>query len=77
VRLTEPLRTTVDTVIEAQVPVRESLSLPVTAPVSARLTFPQQTVRAGLDLLDLTVPFEDVTLAPRRRSPGASATHQP
>jgi hypothetical protein len=48
------------------VPVRESLALPVTEPVSARLTFPQQEIQAGLQLLDLTVPFEAVTLAPRR-----------
>lgn len=71
VRLTEPLRTTVDTVIEARIPVHESLSLPVTAPVNATLSFPQQRVRAGLDLLDLTVPFDSVTLAPRTRPVGA------
>jgi hypothetical protein len=65
VRLTEPLRTQIDTVVEARVPIHEAMSLPLTAPVSAVLTFPQQHVQAGLNLLDLTVPFEAVTLAPR------------
>jgi hypothetical protein len=68
VRLTEPLRTQIDTVIESSVPIHEAMSLPVTAPVSAKLTFPQQHVQAGLNLLDLTVPFEAVTLAPRNRA---------
>nr|WP_315199594.1 hypothetical protein [uncultured Aquabacterium sp.] len=66
VRITEPLRTRIDTVVEARVPIRESFSLPVTEPISARLTFPQQRVTAGLNLMDLTVPFESVTLALRR-----------
>lgn len=69
VRLAEPLRTQIDTVVEARVPIKEMLSLPVTAPVSARLTFPQQHVQAGLNMLDLTVPFNAVTLAPRDKLP--------
>lgn len=68
VRITEPLRTRIDTVVEARVPIRESLSLPISKPVDARLTFPQRRVEAGLDLMDLTVPFEDVSLGMRRRS---------
>jgi hypothetical protein len=71
VRITEPLRTRVDTVVEAQVPIRESLALPISEPVQARLTFPQQQVQAGVDLMDLTVPFEAVTLA-LRRTPGVA-----
>jgi hypothetical protein len=67
VRFSEPLRTTLDTVIETRVPLHGAMSLPLMAPVSARLTFPQQKVTAGLALLDLTVPFEDVTLAPRQK----------
>lgn len=67
VRITEPLRTRIDTVIEAKVPIRESLALPISEPVTARLTFPQQQVEAGLDLMDLTVPFESVSLGLRRR----------
>ena len=65
VRVTEPLRTRIDTVVHAQVPIHASLRLPVTEPVDARLTFPQQRVHAGLDLMDLTVPFEAVTMALR------------
>ena len=65
VRVTEPLRTRIDTVVHAQVPIHASLRLPVTEPVDARLTFPQQRVQAGLDLMDLTVPFEAVTMALR------------
>lgn len=68
VRITEPLRTRIDTVIEARVPIRESLALPVSTPVSARLTFPQQRVEAGLDLMELTVPFEAVSLGLRQRT---------
>jgi hypothetical protein len=71
VRITEPLRTRIDTVIETRVPIKASMSLPVTAPVAARLTFPQQHVAAGLNLMDLTVPFESVTLAPRKRAPSS------
>lgn len=71
VRITEPLRTRIDTVIQTQVPIHEALRLPITEPVAARLTFPQQQVQAGLDLMDLTVPFEAVTMA-LRRSTGAA-----
>lgn len=71
VRITEPLRTRIDTVIQTQVPLHEALRLPVTEPVQARLTFPQQQVQAGLDLMDLTVPFEAVTMA-LRRTPGVA-----
>ena len=66
VRITEPVRTRIDTVIQAQVPIHESLRLPVTEPVDARLTFPQQRLQAGLDLMELTIPFEAVTMALRR-----------
>lgn len=65
VRLSEPLRTRIDTVLETRVPLRGAMALALTAPVSATLTFPQQRVQAGLNLLDLTVPFDAVTLAPR------------
>ncbi len=68
VRLIEPLRTRIDTVIEAKVPIHEALSLPLTAPVDALLTFPQQHVQAGLNLMDLTVPFQAVTLVPRAKA---------
>jgi len=75
VRITEPLRTHVDTVVEAQVPIRESLALPISEPVQARLTFPQQRVEAGLDLMDLTVPFEAVSLGLRERAPVPASVH--
>lgn len=68
VHITEPLRTRIDTVIEAKVPLRESLALPISEPVNARLTFPQQHVEAGLDLMELTVPFEAVSLGMRQRA---------
>lgn len=67
VRLHEPLRTHVDTVIDTQVPIKAALTLPVTAPVAARLTFPDQHVQAGLNLMDITVPFDAVTLGLRER----------
>ena len=44
------------------VPIRQALAVPLMAPVSARLTFPQPTVAAGLNLMDLTIPFNAVTL---------------
>lgn len=65
VRLRDPLRAHVQAQIKTQVPIRESLSLPVTRPVHATLRFPQRQVAAGLDLLDMTVPFNDVSFAPR------------
>lgn len=65
VRLQEPLRAHVKTQIETQVPIQRTLSLPLTAPVQAQLTFPERTVTAGLHLLDLTVPFSAVSFAPR------------
>ena len=65
VRITEPLRTRIDTVIETRVPIRESLSLPIRDPVKAHLTFPRQRVEAGLELMDLNVPFESVSLVRR------------
>jgi hypothetical protein len=69
VHLSEPLRTQIDTVVETRVPIHEAMSVPLTAPVSALLTFPQQHVQAGINLLDLTVPFQSVTLAPRGSAP--------
>lgn len=68
VTMQAPLRTHVDTVIETQVPIRQALSVPLMAPVNATLTFPNPTVQAGLDLMDLTIPFRSVTLESRRRA---------
>lgn len=65
VRLQEPLRVKVNTLIQAQVPIQRQLSLPINEPVQATLSFPQRTVSAGLQLLDLTVPFTAVSFAPR------------
>lgn len=64
VRLSEPIRARVQTVIEARIPIRESLQLPVTEPVQATLTFPQQRVQASLQRMDITLPFDAITLAP-------------
>lgn len=69
VRLTEPLNPRIDTVIEARIPVRETLSLPVTAPVDARLRFPRQQVQAGLAAMQVDLPLQAVEL--RRRDPSA------
>ena len=68
VTMQAPLRTHIDTVIETQVPIRQALAVPLMAPVSAKLTFPQPTVQAGLDLMDLTIPFRSVTLGVREAS---------
>lgn len=65
VTMQAPLRAHIDTVIETRVPIQQALSVPLTAPVSARLTFPQPVVHAGLDLMDLTIPFSAVTLGMR------------
>lgn len=73
VRITDPIRTRIDTVIDAKVPIRESLALPIREPVSARLTFPQQQVEAGLSLMDLTVPFDAVSLGLRQRGQPAAS----
>ena len=75
VRLSEPLRTRIDTVFEAKVPVRQSLSLPVTAPVEATLSFPGQVVEAGLDVMAVSLPFQAIRIEPRsdRRLSGAAA----
>lgn len=62
VTMQAPLRAHIDTVIETRVPIHQVLAVPLMAPVSARLTFPQPTVAAGLDLMDLTIPFNAVTL---------------
>ena len=64
VRLSEPLRARVQTVIEARIPIRESLQLPITEPVNATLSFPQQRVQASLQRMDITLPFDAITLAP-------------
>lgn len=64
IRLDEPLQARIDTVFDARIPIRESFQLPVTAPVSAVLNFPQQEVRAGLQSMDLTLPLSAITLSP-------------
>lgn len=77
VRIKEPLRTRIDTVIDTTVPVHAALSVPVLAPVSARLTFPQPNVAAGLNLMDVTVPFRSVALVRRTVDGGATAPTVP
>lgn len=69
VRLPEPLRAQVDTVFETTIPIRQSMSLPVTAPVDAVLTFPGQTVEAGLQLVRLDLPFDAIRVLPREAPP--------
>lgn len=65
VRLPEPLRAQVDTVFETTIPIKQSMSLPVTAPVDATLTFPGQVVEAGLQLVRLDLPFDAIRVLPR------------
>jgi len=72
VNLEAPLKADIDTVIHTQVPFKQRLSLPVSAPVDAVLSFTDQHVQAGLNLMTLLVPFESVTLLPRLPR---SATH--
>lgn len=66
IRLVEPLSARIDTVLDTQVPIRESFALPVTAPVNATLSFPSQTVQAGLAHMDLTLPLQAVVLGPSK-----------
>ncbi len=65
VHLDAPLRVDVKTEVKTTVPFKQALSLPVTAPVDALLRFPQEHVRAGLDLMKLSVPFDAVRILPR------------
>jgi len=67
IRLVEPLSARIDTVLDTQVPIRESFALPVTAPVNATLSFPSQTVQAGLAHMDLQLPLQAVVLSPSPR----------
>lgn len=67
VRLTEPFKARVDTVLDTRIPIRESIRLPVTAPIDATLNFPPQPVRAGLQAMDLQLPLEAITLSPAAR----------
>jgi len=71
VKLEAPLRADIDTVIETQVPFKQTLSLPLSAPVGAMLRFPDQHVKAGLNLMTLTVPFQSVRILPRAAGPAA------
>jgi hypothetical protein len=64
IRLVEPLSAKIDTVLDTQVPIRESFNLPVTAPVNATLSFPRQSVKAGLTHMDIKLPLQDVHLSP-------------
>lgn len=73
IRLVEPLSARIDTVIDAQVPIRESFALPVTAPVNATLSFPSQTVQAGLTHMDLKLPLQAVVLSPVNAASRASS----
>ena len=69
VRLPEPLHAQVDTVFETTIPIKQSMSLPVTAPVDATLTFPGQVVEAGLQLVRLDLPFDAIRVLPREAPP--------
>ena len=71
IRIHEPLQARVDTVLDTRIPIRESFSLPVTAPVNATLNFPQQRVTAGLQSMNVRLPLKAITLSPA--APVASA----
>jgi hypothetical protein len=75
VQLEAPLKADIDTVVRAQVPFKQQLSLPVSAPVDAVLRFTDQHVQAGLNLMTLLVPFDAVTLLPR--APRSATTPAP
>lgn len=62
IRLAEPLSARIDAVMNTEVPIRESFNLPVTAPVNATLSFPSQTVKAGLTHMDISLPLESLRL---------------
>lgn len=64
VKMLDPIRARVQTVIEARIPIRESLQLPVTEPVDATLTFRDQRVRASLQRMDVNLPFDAIVLSP-------------
>ncbi|HRH16296.1 MAG TPA: hypothetical protein PLS22_02465 [Aquabacterium sp.] len=64
VQMLDPIRARVQTVIEARVPIRESLQLPVTEPVDATLTFRDPLVHASLQRMDINLPFDAITLSP-------------
>jgi len=64
VQLLDPIRARVKTVIEARIPIRESLQLPVTEPVDATLTFRDHLVRASLQRMDISLPFDAIVLSP-------------
>lgn len=64
VRLAETLRADVDTQVTAVIPLRETLKLPVASPVQAQLRLSQTPVEAGLQFIDLHVPFNRVSVEP-------------
>lgn len=64
VRLPEPIRAHVQTTVKAQIPIRESLSLPVTEPLQATLRFPNPEIRASLAHTEVLLPFDTITVAP-------------
>lgn len=65
IRMTEPLKVRVDTVLDTRVPIRETMSLPVTSAVNATLTFPGKRVEAGLERMDITLPLDAIHLGPK------------
>lgn len=69
IRLAEPLSARIDAVMDTEVPIRESFSLPITAPVNATLSFPSQAVKAGLTHMDIQLPLEAVRLERRPGTP--------
>ncbi len=69
VRIAEPIKTQIDTVFDAKVPVHANLALPVTAPVAARLSFPQRVISVDVQRIDAHLPLQAVQLS---RTPAAS-----
>lgn len=69
IRLAEPLNARIDAVMNTEVPIRESFNLPVTAPVNATLSFPTQTVKAGLAHMDIKMPLQAVRLERAKQEP--------
>ena len=63
VTLLQPLHAHVQTVLQTEVPIHESLSLPLTRPIDANLHFTQPRIEVGLSQLDMTVPFDAVGLS--------------
>lgn len=79
-RILDPLRVPLKTTIDADIPIRSQMSVPVLSDMQARVTFPPDPMDMVINYADLRLPLRTLAIelvgdgqGPRRRDPGENS----